>query len=212
MSWLPPGIIWKMAAADPDRARRLVDEAQGYRDHPQAYLYFALGATSRDPRAAEDAFQKAMRGIDRLMNDRTRFTGLNGAYAFPLPTAEQIDPALVPELFWRALAARPPEGNPSLPMILAWYDRDVARALFEAIRPRLEQIDDHELGLPPADVPGPMLVFLRSLRAMVAWLEKLPLARRSSRPGADDYRLMVSAEYPGPSPRSTCPKRFWQLL
>jgi hypothetical protein len=29
-----------------------------------------------------------------------------------LPMVEQIDPALVPELFWRAIATRLPAGNP----------------------------------------------------------------------------------------------------
>jgi hypothetical protein len=167
-------------------------------------LYFALGAKSRDPKAADDAFQKAMRGIDRQMKDRTRFTGLNGAYAFPLPVVEQIDPALVPELFWRALAARPPEGNPSLPMILAWYDRDVARALFEAIRPRLDQTNDQELGLTGQPVLLGWSLF--DPRAMAAWLEKLPLAAQLKI--ADDYARLKAVESLG-LPQGRRSERFW---
>ncbi len=72
-----------------------------------------------------------------------------------LPLVEQIDPALVPELFWRVVATRPSIGNPRdvpgdiakhwssrLVAVLGWYDRDVAAALFEPIRVQLEHTDD----------------------------------------------------------------------
>ena len=71
-----------------------------------------------------------------------------------LPLVEQIDPALVPELFWRASPRGPrseilaPLGefsNSVLVILLAWYDRDVAAALFDPIRGQMEHIDDLEL-------------------------------------------------------------------
>ena len=67
---------------------------------------------------------------------------------------EQIDPALVPEYFWRILAMGRPISNPrstqdiyasSLVELLAWYDRDVAAALFEPLRDQMEKSDDKRL-------------------------------------------------------------------
>ena len=71
-----------------------------------------------------------------------------------LPVVERIDPAMVPELFWRDVASRPPFGNPRtisaysptrLIEHLAWYDREVAAALFEPTRERIEHTEDREL-------------------------------------------------------------------
>ena len=65
-----------------------------------------------------------------------------------LPIVERIDPALVPEVFWLDVSSRLPASNPRMrtagataPLIerLAWYDRDVAAALFEPARARIEQ-------------------------------------------------------------------------
>ncbi len=105
--WFPPTIAWKMAAVDPARARRLTDESQRTYDHPQSYLFLALGLKSRDEAAAHQAFQTAMQGIDRLMNDGADHTQMLGFRRILLPIVEQIDPALVPELFWRIVATRP---------------------------------------------------------------------------------------------------------
>ena len=83
--------------------------------------------------------------------DHTRMLGFRGVL---LPIVEQIDPALVPELFWRVVATRPSTGNPrsvgrlsssALVMLLAWYDRNVAATLFEPIRTEMEHTGDHEL-------------------------------------------------------------------
>jgi hypothetical protein len=57
-----------------------------------------------------------------------------------LPVVEAIDPALVPELFWRSLALRYSAYEPRvavsaerlrLPLLLARYDRQVAATLLE---------------------------------------------------------------------------------
>ena len=104
----------------------------------QSYLFLALGLKSRDEAAADEAFETAMRGIDRLMT--TRRSTHSWRSRFLLPIVDQIDPALVPELFWRVIATRPPSGNPhpisespqrTMVILLAWYDRAVAKALFE---------------------------------------------------------------------------------
>jgi len=71
-----------------------------------------------------------------------------------MPLVEQIDPTLVPEVFWRAVAARSPIGNPrslnegslsELVDLLRWYDREVAAAVFETERAQMEHADDPEL-------------------------------------------------------------------
>ena len=67
------------------------------------YLYLALGLKSRDEAAAHQAFQSAIQGIDRLMKEGVEYSAMQGIV---LPLVEQFDPALVPELFWRAVAMR----------------------------------------------------------------------------------------------------------
>ena len=101
-----------MATVDPARARRLVDESQRNFDHPQTYLFLALGLKSRDPAAARQAFQTAMQGIDRLMKEGAEYSNMLGPRQILLPMVEQIDPALVPEYFWRIVATRPSVGDP----------------------------------------------------------------------------------------------------
>jgi hypothetical protein len=171
-----------MAATDPARARRLVDESQRYYDHPQTYLFLALGLKARDPAAADEAFQKAMRGIDRLMKEGAEFSAMRGERGVVLPLVEQIDPALVPELFWRAIATRPPTGNPrslrdssptQLIILSGWYDREAAAALFEPVRDLMEQADDRELAGWANQFLG-WSIF--DPRAAVARLERVPVA------------------------------------
>ena len=74
--WLPLAVAWKMATTDPARAWRLVDEAQRFDDHPEAYLFLALGLKARDPAAADAAFQKGIEGIDRLMKEGVEYSAM----------------------------------------------------------------------------------------------------------------------------------------
>ena len=78
-----------------------------------------------------------MHGIDRLMKEEPLMLELREVL---LPLVEQVDPALVPEYFYRVVAMRPSIGNPRsvnksssalLTALLAWYDREAAAALFE---------------------------------------------------------------------------------
>ena len=154
--WMAPAIAWKMAMSDPGRARRLVDETQRYYDSPQDYLYLAYGLKGRNPAAADEAFWKGIQGIDRLLEEGAESLAMQirGGTGALMPLVEQIDPSLVPEVFWRAVAARPAIGNPrslndpslsQLVQFLDWYDRDVASAVFETDRALMEQTDDREL-------------------------------------------------------------------
>ncbi len=180
--WLPPAIVWKMAATDSTRVRRLVDEAQHHYDAPQTYLFLALGLNTRDPAASDEAFWKAIEGIDRLINEGTENSGIAREHRVLLPLAEQIDPTLVPEVFWRAVAMRPPIGNPrsfidmsssQLVMLLGWYDREVAAALFEPVRAQMERTDDEDLARLNDSYLGWSLF---DPRAAVARLEQVPIA------------------------------------
>ena len=107
-------------------------------------------------RAQEEAFWKGIQGIDRLLEEGSDYLAMQvkGGAAALLPLVEQIDPTLVPEVFWRTVAARPPVDNPRalndgslsvLVQFLSWYDREAAAAVFESDRGQMEQADDREL-------------------------------------------------------------------
>jgi len=183
-----------MAANDPARANRLTGESQRYFDHPQAYLFLANGLKTRDPAAAHQAFQTAVQGIDRLMKEDSLILEPR---EIVLPLVEQVDPALVPEYFWRVVATRPPIGNPravsefpSPPLIalLAWYDHEVAAALFEPVQDWIEHADDQELDRRVA-VFQAWSIF--DPRAAVARLAQVPLSSGRDR-GADSARQQVA--------------------
>jgi hypothetical protein len=179
--WFPPIMALKMASIDPARARRLTDESQRYFKHPQAYLFLANGSRSSDPSAAHQAFETAMQGIDRLMKKQPLMLELREVL---LPLVEQIDPALVPEYFYRIVASRPSIGNPRsvnesssalLSALLAWYDREAASVLFEPVRAWMDHASDLEL-LKSAVEFQAWSIF--DPRGAVARLEQVPIAAR----------------------------------
>jgi hypothetical protein len=179
--WLHPMIARKMATVDPVRARTLTDLSQRYFEHPQTYVFLAHGMNSRDRAAADQALQAAIHGIDRLMEEKAEYSPMFESRQVLLPMVEQVDATLVSEFFWRAVASRPSVGNPrsvsveplsSLVLLLAWYDRDVAAALFETIQDQMKQSDA------PAPVRASTMFLGWSVfdpRAAVARLESIPL-------------------------------------
>jgi hypothetical protein len=190
---LPPPIAWKMAAVDPARARRLTDQAQQEMDHPHRYLFLALGLKPHDPAAASKAFQTAMQGYDQLMKEG-EYSSTLVPRAVLLPMVEQIDPALVPEYFWRILAMGRPASNPrstqdiyanELVNLFAWYDRDVAAVLYERLRDQIEQTDDKRLANSRRFVGWSLF----DPRAAVARLEQVPF---SLNPGGNGSREHVA--------------------
>ncbi len=72
-----------------------------------------------------------------------------------LPVAERIDPGLVDEYLWRSLAMRRPkpwetsagdrsaQGDVPLAMMLARYDRTIARSLVEPLARKVRQADGY---------------------------------------------------------------------
>jgi hypothetical protein len=154
--WVEPAVAWKMARRDPARARRLVEESERYDDSPQTKFYLACGLKARDPAAAEAEFWKGIRRMDQLLEQGADSLAplVKGGAAALMPVVEQIDPTLVPEVFWRALAARPPADNPGSPNdpyylrdlvpLLSWYDRDAAAVVHEEGGNQAKQLGDGE--------------------------------------------------------------------
>ena len=149
-----------------------------------------MGLKPRDPAAAERAFWKAIQGIDRQMEEGVEFPVTLGPSWVLLPLVEQIDPTLVPELFWRGVAARPPIGNPrtlfhrtptGLALLLGWYDREVAAAVFEPVRTVLEQTDEHTVADHEREFQS-WSIF--DPRAAAARLEQLPVTMESGAQGS----------------------------
>jgi hypothetical protein len=131
--WLIPSVIWKIATFDPTRAQKLLDSLPADSRSVELELCLALGAKERDETASRQAVGAAMRTLDRLMQE-TPTRSAQPVFAL-LPLAEAIDPALVPELLWRALAL---SSSPAFARYLAWYDRDLAAVIFEPARQRLQ--------------------------------------------------------------------------
>lgn len=110
---------------------------RGYRS--DFYAFLALGLKAQDAAASRRAMDEVLRSLDWLMRERPE--QLQDRFSNLLPVIERIDPTLVPEVFWRYVASRPPSANPRTISVysptdliehLAWYDRDVAAALFES--------------------------------------------------------------------------------
>ena len=146
---------------------------------PELFIYLAMGAKARDESAARQAFETGIQGIDRILKERPeRFLVIAGSL---LPAVERIDAALVSEMLSRSVAARTPVVDPRIPRgsipgrliaQLAWYDREVAAALFEPTRERMESTKN----LDPAASRYDFLTWsLFDPRAAVARLEQTPI-------------------------------------
>ena len=149
---MDPVLCWKLAGIDPAGAVRIIEGWPIHQTRPQCYFYLALGAKARDQAISRQSFRAGLQGLDRIMDERPERYNLTAARL--LPVVEQIDPALVPEIFWRHIASRQPYGDPRTshaafpgPLVeeLAAYDREVAAALFAQTLARMEQTEPKEL-------------------------------------------------------------------
>jgi hypothetical protein len=141
----------KMAAVDPARARRIAERTQGAMFRADALLFLAVGLKGRDRRAAVATVRDALAEIDRFLAEGNEDPFRGRQIAATLPLVEQVDPALVPEFFWRVLSTRPriddprrAKDYPSLRLVpfLARYDRDVAAVLFDPSLAEMNQLDE----------------------------------------------------------------------
>ena len=189
-------LTWRMAAVDPGRARRILESSPRIDLQPGWFLFLALGARGRDEPASRRAFDEGLRRLDRLMQDQPeRFQMIAGSL---LPVVERIDPTMVPEVVWRDVALRPASGNPRtlseyspsrLIEDVAWYDREVAAALFEPTRQRIEHTEDRELATWRTEF---LAWSLFDPRAAVNRLEKVPVSDDSA-PNANAARIAVAS-------------------
>jgi hypothetical protein len=172
-------LAWKMAAVDPGRALGIVESWPQAVMQPDMFIALALGARQRDEAASRRALDEGIRRLDRLLQDQPE--RLQSFFGSLLPVVERIDPGAVPEVFWRDVAARPPFDNPrtisayspsSLIQRLACYDREVAAALFEPTRERIEHTEDAELATRRLDF---LAWSLFDPRAAVERLERVPV-------------------------------------
>ena len=122
-----------------------------------------------------------MQGLDRLMAGDAEYSDMLRSREILLPLVEQLDPALVPEYFWRIVATRPSVGDPRsvnvlasawLTLFLAWYDREAAAAVFEPVQAWLDLADDRELARATIEFQA-WSTF--DPRAAVARLEQVPV-------------------------------------
>jgi hypothetical protein len=174
-------VVRILARIDLPRARALAGLADSAEHRAHAWLFLAEGVAGTDRAATLDAFHRAVAEFDRL-RDGPRSFFINPV-AIILPLVEAIDPALVPEVFWRALALRETSFNPrnilgmgggdwhTLPMVLARYDRAVAALAFE---PGLAYAGD---ALPRGDRYSSILAVTEAVidpRRAVALVESMP--------------------------------------
>ena len=103
-------LAWKMAAVDPGRARRVIESLAAGR-HAARYVHLPRpGRRKRDEAASRTgARRRAPSPRPAHARSARTFQFIAGSL---LPIVERIDPAVVPEVFWRDVASRPPFGNP----------------------------------------------------------------------------------------------------
>jgi hypothetical protein len=140
-------VTYRMAPLDLPRARRLAESITDDVLKGFALGMMALRLAEAGKDSARGVLDDAYDSLERSSRaDRQRSMSLYvpaTTAAVLLPVVEQIAPGLVDEYFWRCLAMRPPKpweqtaGNRSaqtdalVAMMLARYDRAVARSLVE---------------------------------------------------------------------------------
>ncbi len=127
-----------MARADLSRARRIAMDQESAGLRAGAVIFTAYGLRSSDRQSARNLVRQALAEMDRARDQFDLDRSNSAAY---MPVVESIDPALVPELFWRAVADLAVPDDPRVEygredvlrqaLLLARYDRQVASALFE---------------------------------------------------------------------------------
>ncbi len=187
--WLTPTVTWKVATLDPRRARELVDTRRDQPDYFEHEFCLALGAKGRDETISSGAIEAGIKALDLTLKKRPQVLTRSGGRM--LPIVEAVDPALVDEVMWIAIAARLPsarviEGKAPGPLVaqIAWYDREVAAALLKPRVQRIEKAADNELvGWEPTFATWTLI----DPRAAVARLEKVSMT--STNP--NDNRLWI---------------------
>jgi RNA polymerase sigma factor (sigma-70 family) len=149
-------VCYRMAPVDLERAKRIADRIGDPYHKAYAHGVMAQALAKSQPAVAKELLQKAFALLQAVVEaGKDQFNGFWGSPSVGgclLPVAEQIDPQLVPQFFWRALSFRSPPpaeddrawqgemGDAALAMVLARYDRAMARPLVEAAARRMEKL------------------------------------------------------------------------
>jgi hypothetical protein len=153
-------VCYRMAPVDLERAKRIAAGVTDPYQKAQAHAVMAQALAKAQPTVARELLSQAFDVLEESIKDgKDHFDGQHDpstvAAAF-LPVVEQIDPQLVDEFLWRAIALRQnglnrnQQNNPSpldggsqassdmrLAMVLARYDRTLADALFASFWKRI---------------------------------------------------------------------------
>ena len=201
-----------MAQADLPRARRIALDQEDARLRTGALIFAAYGLPLSQHQGARDLVRQALVEMDQARHQLTRNYPNLAAF---LPWVEAIDPALVPEFFWRTVAELPAPGDPCMeygrdvlyqPLLLARYDRQVASALIDPVarasaasRTDASQMIPYELSL---------LTALDPHRAVAA-LEAMP-EPSSLETNANSLRIRLSEQVG--SDDETFWNRTWSII
>ena len=143
-------VVYRMAAVDLARARQLAESISDESIKGFSLGMMALGLSqSGKPSAKEilEAAYESLEGFSRASQAKSNsLFDLTSIAAVLLPVAELVDPELVDEYLWRCLALRKPNpwqadasgripgpGAVPMAMMLARYDRAIARSLIEPL-------------------------------------------------------------------------------
>jgi hypothetical protein len=155
-----PRVCYRMATVDGERARNLAQRLTSPYLRALSLGWTARGWSISDPRRARQTLDEAFNILRSLVDaDEGRFYSPQCAAvaaAVLLPVVETIDPQLVREYLWRAVSFRRsyPGGNQhdrlaeaaTLALLLAQYDREVARLVLGPIVDQLKSLDETSVG------------------------------------------------------------------
>ncbi len=185
-----------MARADLPRARRIAldQERGGFR--AGALIFTAYGLPASERQAARDVIRQALAELDRASDPLDWSSSYISGY---LPLLEAVDPALVPELFWRAVGNLAVADDPRLEygrddvlrqaLLLARYDRQVASALFEPAARASAARGADAGGMVPNEL---LLLAVIDPRRAVAAVEAMPEPANLDTRGANWSRIILS--------------------
>jgi hypothetical protein len=191
-------ICQNMAPADMARARRIAMGQEDVAFRIASLVFTAYGLPPSERNAARGLTRQALAEADQA---RSKFHPELRMLAALMPIVEQIDPALVPEFYWRTVADLGVANDPRdeygredalrLAALLARYDTQVASIVFEpAVRAGAVR------GTAPADLNVAELDLLAVIdpRRAVALVESLPPPADLEARGANWSRIMLSAQ------------------
>ena len=142
-------VVYRMAPLDLARALRLAESIgdDGLKGYAKGMMALSLSEAGKD--RAREVLESAYASLERSFRDRAAkpnsMYDATSVAAVLLPVAERVDAGLVDALLWRALAMRQPkpwetafgdrtaEADVLLAMLLARYDRAIARSLLEPL-------------------------------------------------------------------------------